>query len=208
VIIPNNTSIKGIIQIGANDGNEINSFSHHTNNILCFEPVDESRNKCIDISKSCTKSNIIISDYIVSDKTGEVDFYIGQASGNSSMFDLNPERPPFHQWNKHEKKVKKKSITLDDFFEQNNNIKISDYNYIYMDVQGAEHLVLNGATKSLNHIDCIWMEVSYFEIYFNTMLFDEITKLCDSLGYKLYYHLESTSNQNQGDALYIKKGIL
>ena len=155
MIIPNNISIKGIIQIGSNDGNEINSFFYHTNNILCFEPVDEARNKCIEISKSCTKSNIIISDYVISDKTGEINFFIGQASGNSSLFDLNPERPAFHQWNKHEKKVKKNSITLDDFFEKNSNIKASDYNYVYMDVQGAEHLVLNGASKSLKYIDCI-----------------------------------------------------
>jgi FkbM family methyltransferase len=207
-MIPNNISIKGIIQIGANDGNEINYFSKHTNNILCFEPVEEARNKCIERAKYCSKSNIIISDYVVSDKTGEVDFYIGQASGNSSMFDLNPERPIFHQWNKHEKKVKMNSITLDDFFQQYSDIKISDYNYIYMDVQGAEHLVLNGAAKSLNYIDFIWMEVSYFEIYSNTMLFGEMTKLCYSLGYKLYYHKESTSNQNQGDALYVKRNIL
>lgn len=93
MIIPNNISIKGIIQIGANDGNEINSFSYHTNNILCFEPVDEARNKCIERSKSCTKSNIIISDYVISDKTGEIDFFIGQASGNSSLFDIIPQTP-------------------------------------------------------------------------------------------------------------------
>jgi FkbM family methyltransferase len=208
MIIPNHKPIKGIIQVGANDGGEIQSFIQHTNNILCFEPVEEARNSCINKSKSYPNFNIIVSDYVISDQTGKVEFYIGQAHGNSSMFDLNPERPAFHHWNKHDKKVEMNSITLDDFFEQNTDMQVDNYNYLYMDVQGAEHLVLQGAPKVLGNIDFIWMEVSYFEIYFNTMLFEDMTKYCDSLGYNLYYHQPSSANQNQGDALYIKKSLL
>jgi hypothetical protein len=208
MIIPSNINVRGIIQVGANDGGEIPIFLQHTNNILCFEPVDEARNECYNKILNYPNTNITISDYVISNKVGEIDFFIGQASGNSSMFDLNPERPAFHHWNNHDRKVTMRSTTLDSYFEENNTLDPKNYNYLYMDVQGAEHLVLLGAPNTLKHIDCIWMEVSYFEIYFNTMLFEDMTKLCNSLGYELYYHKESPHNQNQGDALYIKKEIL
>ncbi len=200
--------IKGVIQVGANTGDEIGAFLTKTNKILCFEPVESA----LDILNSrITQNNlqdkVIVSDYIVSDTTGEVEFYVGQQSGNSSMFDLNPDRPIFHHGNIHDKKVMKKSITLDDFFSQS-ELNAEDYNFIFMDVQGAEHLVLLGAKDTLKYIDHIYMEVSYFPVYLNTLLYDDMVKLCDELGYEVVYHEASPYNQNQGDALFRKKGFL
>ena len=200
--------IKGVIQVGANTGDELGAFLTKTNKILCFEPVEEA----LDILRSRVNQNnlqdkVIISDYIVSDKTGEIEFYVGQQSGNSSMFDLNPDRPQFHHGNVHDKKVLKNSITLDDFFAQS-DIKSEDYNFIFMDVQGAEHLVLLGAKETLKNIDHIYMEVSYFPVYLNTLLYDDMVALCDQLGYEVVYHEASPYNQNQGDALFRKKGFL
>jgi FkbM family methyltransferase len=149
--------------------------------------------------------NVRISDLIVSDTDGEVDFFVGRESGNSSMFDLNPSRPVFHHHNMHDRLVRRRSITLDNFFaSQHGAIAPSDFNYLYMDVQGAEHLVLDGARQTLQHIDFIWMEVSYSPIYLKTMMFWDMCHFCESLGYFLAFHEESPWNQNQGDALFVR----
>jgi hypothetical protein len=52
------------------------------------------------------------------------------------------------------------------------------------------------------------MEVSYFPVYLNTLLYEDMVKLCDELGYEVVYHEASAYNQNQGDALFRKKGFL
>ena len=149
--------------------------------------------------------NVRISDLIVSDTDGEVDFFVGRESGNSSMFDLNPARPAFHHHNVHDRLVRRRSVTLDSFFAgQQGVVAPSEFNYLYMDVQGAEHLVLEGARQTLRHIDFIWMEVSYAPIYLNTMMFWAMCHLCESLGYFLAFHEESRWNQNQGDALFVR----
>jgi len=205
MIAPNNIPIKGVIQVGANDGGELSSFAARTNNILLFEPVQSARDILSGKIKHYPNRNIILSDHIVSNKTGPIDFFIATESGNSSLFDLNPERPIFNQQRcKHDRKVVMNSITLDDFFENNPKVSIENYNYLFMDVQGAEHLILEGASKCLKYIDCIWMEVSYLEIYLKTMLFDDMTKYCESLGYFLHTHIPSSHDPSQGDALYVK----
>jgi FkbM family methyltransferase len=206
MIVLDKIPVKGIIQVGANDGREINQFINYTKNIICFEPVLEARNRCSQRASQFKNTNIIISDYIISNKIGETEFYVGKESQNSSLFDLNPQRSAIHQRNQHDKKIILNSITLDEYFNITPTVNKENYNYLYIDVQGAEHLVLEGATQILKQIDYIWMEVSYFDIYLGTMLFDDITKLLDNLGYELYHHKEII--EGQGDALYIKKQLI
>jgi FkbM family methyltransferase len=203
---PANANIKGVIQVGANDGGELETFCCVTRNLLLFEPVDEARQVLLNkVARLNHPSNIHVSDYVVSNVEADVEFFLGRESGNSSMFDLNPSRPQFHHKNVHAKKVKKRSITMDRFFQTHGDLlDAANFNYLYMDVQGAEHLVIEGAAETLKHIDYIWMEVSYAPIYFNTMLFYDMCMYCESLGYHLAYHEPSPHNQNQGDALYVK----
>jgi FkbM family methyltransferase len=201
-----NAPVKGIIQVGANDGGELASFAEVSSNLLLFEPVEQARRVLEQRAAALPPSvRIAVSDLIVSDHDGEVDFFVGRESGNSSMFDLNPARPAAHHHNVHDRRVRRRSVTLDAFFaEQRGTLSPADYNYLYMDVQGAEHLVLQGATGTLRHIDFIWMEVSYAPIYLNTMMFWDMCHLCESLGYFLAFHEESPWNQNQGDALFVR----
>lgn len=208
MIVPSNlTPISGIIQVGACQGTEIQQFVSLTNNIICFEPVLEVRNECIEKAKQYPNANIIISDYIVSNKTGDVEFFVAKWRDCSSLFDLNPNAAAGHLQNcAQDKKIVYKSTTLDDFFNNEKDLDSKKYNYLYIDVQGAEHLVLEGAKQTLKNIDYIWMEVSYFELYLNTVLFHDMTKLCEQLGYTLQYH--QSFNDIQGNALYVKKELL
>lgn len=72
----------------------------------------------------------------------------------------------------------------------------------------AQNIWFYLAQKKLSNIDHIYMEVSYFPVYLNTLLYDDMVALCDQLGYEVVYHEASPFNQNQGDALFRKKGYL
>lgn len=206
-------NITGILQLGANTGQDISLFNSICNKQIYFEPDDRARSVLqskLDKDALLNKTKFIF-DFVVSDKNGEIDFFLGQEHGNSSILDLNPDRPSFHHKNIHEKKVTKKTITLDSFFDEYirsksyyDSIRKEDFNFLWMDIQGAEHLAIKGGEHFLESVDYIYMEVSYLEIYTGTLLFDDMLVLLDTYGFKTLEHIPSSCNQNQGDCLFIK----
>lgn len=74
-----------------------------------------------------------------------------------------------------------------------------------MDVQGAEHLVILGGRETLKKIKYIWMEVSYVEIYTGTLLYKNLIKLCNKIGFILIYHKKSDWDKSQGDVLLVNQ---
>jgi hypothetical protein len=86
---------------------------------------------------------------------------------------------------------------LDDF-------KITDCNLLVMDVQGAELLVLKGATETLKYIDYIYTEVNIQEMYEGCALMGDLDNYL-----KDFTRVETklTRKRSWGDALYIKKPL-
>jgi FkbM family methyltransferase len=200
----------GIIQIGANDGGEIPVFNQHTQNQIYFEPVKEARDTLVSKLADDPQLNIskFVFPYIISNETASVDFFLGREHGNSSLFDLNPVRSDQHLHNIHDTKITLPSITLDEFFiKHSSEVNMEDYDYLFMDVQGAEHLVVEGSSELLKYIKYIYMEVSYEEIYLGTMLFEDMVIFMKDKGFSVLEHKVSPYNYNQGDCLFIKDSI-
>lgn len=80
-----------------------------------------------------SRENVIVNDMALSDKAGELNFYISASNPQDHRIikDLREKR----------KSYKVKSITLNDYF------KNSKVDFIKMDIQGAELLALEGAMK-------------------------------------------------------------
>lgn len=80
-------------------------------------------------------------------------------------------------------------------------------NMMNLDVQGAELLVLKGATKILPQIDYIYIEVNIDEVYKGCAQLPEMDAFLDGHGFqrvceKIY------SEYKWGDALYVRKTLL
>lgn len=194
--------IKGIIQIGASSGQQVKLFiDNNVKDMILFEPCDKSFSELEQTAEPYkTQANIILSNYILSNKTEEVKFYIGQNEHNSSLLDLHPQRPGLHQAiNNHDRYEIKKSISLDDYFEQT-KLDLDLYDFIFMDVQGAEHIVLEGALETLKKIKYVYLEVSFAEIYAGTMLYDDMVKYLATLGFEVVW-VDTSGHMNQGDIL-------
>ena len=56
--------------------------------------------------------------------------------------------------------------------------------FMHIDVQGAELLVLQGAKKELERTTAIWIEVSTRELYQRQALVMDIMRFIKSLGFK------------------------
>jgi len=201
--IENAKDIRGVIQIGANTGQECHQWRNSgIKNQIYFEPVPEAFEQ---LEKNSPHQGFNVHCYrlAVSDKSGELSFYLGREHGNSSFYDLDPNRPAAHSHNIHSHRINVPTVTLDQFFSEHKEVDLNDYNLLYLDTQGSELDIMKGAIETLKKIDFIATEVSY-EIIYQSPLFEEVNSYITAHGFKLLSNKPSPFNPNQGDAYYGK----
>tara|TARA_R110000824_G_C15156848_1_gene671531 strand:+ start:617 stop:1243 length:627 start_codon:yes stop_codon:yes gene_type:complete len=79
------------------------------------------------------------------------------------------------------------------------------FNFINMDVQGAELNVLLGASKTLENIDYIMTEVNRDELYKNCALIEDIDYFLSKYNFERVEEEWDRDNPVWGDAFYIKR---
>ncbi|MEP6677559.1 MAG: FkbM family methyltransferase, partial [Ferruginibacter sp.] len=96
-------------------------------------------------------------------------------------------------------KIEVETITLKSFCEQN---KIHQVDFIHMDVQGAELMVLQGAQDFISSIKAIWLEVSKTDLYKNQPLVGDVKEFMQANNFVL---IKDALYGIQGDQLYISR---
>lgn len=193
--------ITSVIHIGAHLGEEAELyFLNGINNTLWIEAnIDLMNQLKKNISKYPSSSvlNAVLSKY----DDQEVVFNISNSSMSSSILDLgyhkvtNPDIS-FVQIRK------MNTITLNTLLSQN-NIPYDKFEFLNVDIQGAELLMLEGATKILPYVKGIYSEVNFREVYKGCPRVSEI----DSFLLKWNFRRIVTAwheDSGWGDAFYIK----
>ena len=67
---------------------------------------------------------------------------------------------------------------------ETNFLDISKYDFLYMDLQGAEYKALKGFEKHIGSINYIMAEVNYEEVYSGCTLIDEFDAYLGGLGFE------------------------
>jgi len=131
-----------------------------------------------------------------------VEFKITNNGESSSILNLKThliEHPHIHEV----KRLKLKTTTLNTFY-QDHQIPLDRYDFINLDIQGAELLALQGATSILPYVTAIYTEVNEKELYENCGLMDELDQFLKN--YHFIRILTSMTKHGWGDALYVKIG--
>lgn len=153
-----------LFDVGANQG----YYSLMANEILKNTQIHsfEIISKTVDKLKENTKEykNIYINDFGLSDKNEKIEvFYYPEADTLSTIY----EYP--HGLNK--LKMMGKTITGDEYIEKNS---ITNINFLKIDVEGSENLVLDGFIKSFQQrkIDIVQFEYGKINILTHYLLLD------------------------------------
>ncbi|GIW67111.1 MAG: hypothetical protein KatS3mg095_1009 [Candidatus Parcubacteria bacterium] len=139
--IDNLFQIKGkiFLDVGAHIGKYSILFSDFYDKIYAFEPEPSNFEILkLNIELNNLQNKITPLNLAVSDKNGEIEFFISKYSVTHSIVK-----------NETGKSIKVKSISLDNFFKEY-KIKVEDVILIKIDVEGAEDLVLKGMMDSFN----------------------------------------------------------
>ena len=195
-------NIKGVIQAGAHYGQEIEDFlKNDITNIICFEPCPEAFEKL----KINSINKALIFNFALGNDDKIVKMYIEKNNEGMSNSILKPvlhlNRYPHITF---DSEISIKMKKLDNFIEENINLKnsINNYNFLCLDVQGFELEVLKGCQQALQNIDYILCEVNRDEVYENCAKVDQIDQYLKQFNFN---RIETTWDGGiWGDALYIK----
>ena len=190
--------------IGACDG--LSSIIYHKlfpgSSGVAFEPLPEN---VAEILKNLHDYGIEMEVQMValSNKIGDAIFFrsSGQApnvegwnTGNKSSSLLRPKRHlTEHSWCKFDQ-IKVTTTKLDSYKYK--------FDFIHMDVQGAELLVLKGGEKTVKQAKAVWIEVSNIELYAAQALKPQIAFFMSHLGFKC--KIDFCGNKKYGDMLWVK----
>jgi FkbM family methyltransferase len=165
-----------IFDIGCCEGEDSIRYSNMFKNskIYAFEPLKKNYEKSIINLKNYNTTNVSITQEALSNSVGTTSFYVSSGHpdylentdewdyGNKSSSLLPPREVNQPKWMSFNEEENIKTNTIDNFCKENGIEKID---FIHMDVQGAELLVLKGASNMLKNIGLIWLEVGMVEFY-------------------------------------------
>lgn len=194
---------KGIIHIGAHLLEERNSYLNlGINNILWIEanPLIYDKIKGLTTNNSTgiervfnlTVSNVDGKEYI---------FNITDNSQSSSILELEKHLsyyPDIHVIDK----ITTHSIRMDTFLNSLHDVDVSYFDFLNLDIQGAELLAIEGFGELINNFKYIYTEINTDYIYKNCALIHEIDNYL--LKYNFVRRETKLTNFSWGDALYTK----
>ena len=191
------SEIHGIIQVGANTGQELDQLVKYSNNIYLFEPLKSAYS--ILLAKSAKYKAVKTYNFALGDSHGIKTLNVTEDNNGASSSILKPtlhkDYFPEIQFSTSEE------VTVKRYDEIDENLHA---NFLIIDVQGFELKVLKGFGSKLENIDFIFTEYSLKPLYDKSVLIYDLDDFLKKLGF-IRFKTFPTSNKPQGDALYMRK---
>ena len=198
-ILPNNPNI---LEAGANCGEDtVNLCQVWPNaNIFSFEPLLMSYDKLI--KKVSNFSNVKCFPYALNNFTGKTNFYLCFHNAASSLLKPNSILDPHMSFQK--ETIEVDCIILDDWASSNN---ISKIDFMSLDMEGAELMVLKSSPKIMSTVKAIYTEVNYQEFRDGNCFYEEVKIFLEEQGFEeVWNHSWQLDGQEwQGNVLYIRR---
>ncbi|MEX0596969.1 MAG: FkbM family methyltransferase [Candidatus Paceibacterota bacterium] len=191
--------VTGVIHIGAHECEEYELYLKNfegvkTEDMIWIEALPHKVQQI-----KYVYPNMRIFNQCISDKDGDkVSFMVTNNGQSSSMLEFGThslQHPGVVEVGRIELTTK----TLDTFCADE-NLDMSHYNFMNLDIQGAEYLALKGASKLLENVDYIYSEVNADELYKGCLTLPHFDQFLLEKGFKRV-NLEMTE-YGWGDAFY------
>lgn len=199
-----NIQPKGIIHIGAHEGQEVNTYkSWGVDNILYIEANPKVFAK---LQKNLVSfPDVKIACCAISNQNGEITLNITSSDQSSSILSLKIHQKIYPTITE-EEQIIVPSKTLD-FLLKEMALNSTNFNILNIDIQGAELLAFQGSIETLKYIDAINTEVNYQELYEGCALIWELDEFLENHGFKRV--LTTTPyHSSWGDAFYVKEKFI
>lgn len=201
---------KGILQVGANYGQELGSFIENGITAgLLIEPLPKPFSHIAELCKSM--QGFVAFNALCGESSGEKHvFHVASNRGESSSIMKPNKHLEMFDFVKFDETVELSSTTVDEilkFVESQGYQAITDkLDTLYMDVQGAEFKVLLGAPRTLKQINYIFSELIRGDLYEDVVPLANYCALLDAQGFTLNYL--KFNKYHHADMLFVRKSVL
>ena len=189
-----NVQPKGIIHVGMWDFVEWFCYKKLCGtNVIGVEAnkfIYETMSKPVADEHGFTSFNAYISDK----DDEERDFYF--AGEGSSLY----QGPP--QWNKTES-IKVKTITLSTLLKEN-NIELTQFDFLNIDAEGSELDILKGFEKDLHYINVVDLETSVDDRHNSGCSHEMVVEWLTQRGFELKEMADNYQREGWGDSLFVR----
>lgn len=198
-----------ILDIGASTGYWAANLREngYKGRIVSFEPQDTACNQIV--ARSKLDANWELMRFAIGDKDENANFHLSNHSESSSLSEMLKSHedafPASYNTNKNiQVTVRTLDTLLPNILNKEENI------FTKIDVQGFEQKVLTGANESLKKIKMLQLEISLKKLYADDVLFNELYKYMNDLGFYLIYISPGFKNDQTGellqvDAIFVRK---
>lgn len=200
-------AVRGIVHIGANSGQELEAYlSKGVHSIVFIEPLKQAFEKLLrHVAKNPSfREGVRCINELITDTTGRrVTFHITDNDGESSSILPMKEHLNAHPDVKVINSVPMEGWAYQDLADL--HFIDPDLNFLNIDVQGAELMVLQGMGDKLKNFDYAYIEVNEKELYTGCAMLPDIDQFMVNAGFERK-DMQMTSF-GWGDALYVRKNI-
>lgn len=194
-----------IVEAGAHNGSDTEEFATlwPQGTIHAFEPVPLLFEQ---LQKQTEKyKNVICYPFALSNEINEARFFVSRSSQSLYECDASSSllQPTKHLTTfpcvKFTEEIIVTTLTLDDWADIYDIKKID---FMWLDLQGSEPLVLMHCPNILKTVKAIYTEVNTEELYAGSILYPELKNFMKQQGFTLTY--EKLLETGQGDALFVR----
>ena len=200
-----NLNIKGIIHIGGCKGEEL--FSYYKSKIKNIILVEANPDliKGLNFKKfiynNFLRMNISIENFAAFNQNDQImNLNITNNLQSSSVLNLLKHSELYPNIIV-KKKTKIITKNINKIFEENYDIK--NFNFLNLDIQGAELKAMEGCSEILSSIDAVYTEINFEELYEGCPHVNEIDLFLKEFKFKRVL-TKTPDHPSWGDALYLK----
>lgn len=195
-----NIEVRTIFDLGANVGDIAVEYRKlfPQSRVYAFEPLPD----LLEILQRKVSGDpcVHIQPVAVSDSLGKTTFHVNAKSDTSSLLETDLSQVPdsYHAVQRTERRIEVPIVTLDSFCGEHS---IEHIDILKLDIQGAEHAALRGASRLLSEqrIGIIYTEAFMLPFYKDQPLLGDICKLLAQFGYQIhnFYNLSFSGNSGR-----------
>jgi FkbM family methyltransferase len=195
-----------LVDVGAHEG----SFTRSIDNICSVSRgilIEPQPARASELRTDFPAPRFAVVEAAICDRSGQLELEINNFDATTSILKTKRSLPELSALDVMTRtKVTCRTMTLDTVF---NELRVLETDLLKLDVQGAEHLVVRGATQALARTSMVWTEVSFVSLYDGACLFHELHAELYALGFRLA-EIESgfrgpDGELLQADALFLKR---
>jgi FkbM family methyltransferase len=201
-----NVTPVGVIHVGAHEAGELEEYlAMGFSTVLYVEANPDLIPRLKEKAASCTGARVIIAHAAVTDHNGAIALRVTSMDQSSSILPLGIHKniyPSIRECNQ----VEVPARTLDHLlFEL--GLSPERFNFLNLDIQGAELLALKGASRLLSHIEAIVSEVNLVELYKGAALLPQLEEHLRAAGFNRAA-MSTPWHPTWGDAFFVKRPVV